>query len=819
MTGTTNVDSGTLILNKTAGIQALGGNVVVGDSVGGDDNDVLIHAASDQIKDTATVRVNSSGLYNLADFNESIASLTLEGGSVTTGTGLLTLGGNVTTLAASGEAPIVTGLLSLGNATRTFTIADDPLLVDDLVVDAAISGGAGAGITKSGPGSMTLSNVNSYTGPTSVTAGTLKVGVIGAIPPVTNLTISGGLFDLNNNNTSVASLAGAAAGTLALGASALTNGSGNTSTTFAGVITGAAGSSLIKTGTGTLTLAGNSPAYLGTTQINGGTVLVNANQGGAAVAIASGATLGGNGTTGAVTSTGGNVSPGTSGIATLNTNGNTVLDSDSTFVVEIGATSGTSDRLNITGSAALNNATLNVTIPGVAPSAGSTFTILQTTTGVSGVFNMAGVPLPDGGTFTVGIRTFSIDYTPTAVILTVQSGSVTTVAGVPNASTFAQNVVITATVAPLGGVGPAPLGTVTFFDVTTSTTLATGISLTPGVGSSTASITVSSLIAGSHVIRADYSGSGTYFTSNGSYTQTVNRAPSSVTAFTSSKNGPLPNFPVFGEQITFFVTITAGSPPEGTVRLVDLSHGNTIIASKNIVAGDSGSISMQVANVPVGTSVIQAQFDGGANFLASTSGAGFAANINQTVTQGATSTSLTSADSTTVFGEPVTFTAIVLPVAPSTATPTGTVTFFDSTTSTTLSTVPLVSGSAQLIVNNLSLGGHAIQATFNDSSGNYSTSFGILTQTISAATTVTTVQSSTPGNASVFGQPVTFTATVNPCAGDHRSHGDRDFRGGQRRPISRLGERIGAGEFHGLQPLAWIAYDRGAVHVKLGEFH
>src|SRR5207247_2251929 len=54
--------------------------------------------------------------------------------------------------------------------------------------------------------------------------------------------------------------------------------------------------------------------------------------------------------------------------------------------------------------------------------------------------------------------------------------------------------------------------------------------------------------------------------------------------------------------------------------------------------------------------------------------------LTQTVTQASTTVALNSSTNPTVFGQSVTFTAAVSPVAPATGTPTGTVTFKDGAT-------------------------------------------------------------------------------------------------------------------------------------------
>ena len=137
-------------------------------------------------------------------------------------------------------------------------------------------------------------------------------------------------------------------------------------------------------------------------------------------------------------------------------------------------------------------------------------------------------------------------------------------------------------------------------------------------------------------------------------------------------------------------------------------------------------------------------------------------DIDQTVNHADTSTSVSSNNNPSIFGQPVTFTATVSVVAPGSGSATGTVTFFDNASN--IGSGPLDgSGHATLTTSALSAGTHNITAHYGGD-GNFNASIGSLpTQTVNQASTTTAVTSN--HNPSVFGQPVTFSATVASGAG------------------------------------------------------
>ena len=130
-----------------------------------------------------------------------------------------------------------------------------------------------------GGGTLVLSGTNTFTGGTSVAAGTFDLSNQNALQGST-LTTGGGLvvFDsaVSSHAFSFGGLAGAAGLNLINNggnAIALSVGGNNQSTTFSGVLTGRNGGSLVKAGAGTLTLAGSS-TFTGGATVSGGTLLL-----------------------------------------------------------------------------------------------------------------------------------------------------------------------------------------------------------------------------------------------------------------------------------------------------------------------------------------------------------------------------------------------------------------------------------------------------------------------------------------------------------------------------------------------------------------
>lgn len=222
-----------------------------------------------------TVNANSGGgtaLFDLNGFSQSVRSLIFGGAggtstsvnSVATGAGTLTLGGDVAFDATGSPlGATLSGLLSLGAATRAFAIADSVNAGSDLTVSAVISGAGG--LTKTGDGTLTFSGANTYTGATAIQAGVLSVNTL------SNLSASSALGAPTTAAAGTIALgSGVSEGTLRYtGAAASTNRVINLAGTTGGGVIDASGagaltltSALTATGAGakTLTLRGANTA-------------------------------------------------------------------------------------------------------------------------------------------------------------------------------------------------------------------------------------------------------------------------------------------------------------------------------------------------------------------------------------------------------------------------------------------------------------------------------------------------------------------------------------------------------------------------------
>ncbi|MDR2327927.1 MAG: autotransporter domain-containing protein [Acidovorax sp.] len=362
LTGNSNFSGG---FNLTAGKVILGSAASIGSGV--------ITASGGTSLDTqAALTLNNNLVLNGALTLTGSNNLALNG--QTSGTGSLVKAGSATlTLNSannhSGGVSLGGGGLILGNSgalgtgalavtanssldvTAASTLANNIVLNSSaltlggsnaLTLGGTISGAASGSLTKNGTGILTLSGASSsFAGGVNLNDGKLIVG--------SNNALGSGLLRTAAGTTLDSAKAVSLGNDVSLGGNLTIAGSSNLG--LGGDINGTGG--LTKAGNGTLTLAGNS-SYTGNTTVNAGTLQVDGSLGsGTTVAVASGATLGGEG----------NIA----GAVTIDNGGHLGLRTGKTLSLGslvLNATSAVDAALGVPDTTALANVSGNLTLDG-----------------------------------------------------------------------------------------------------------------------------------------------------------------------------------------------------------------------------------------------------------------------------------------------------------------------------------------------------------------------------------------------------------------------------------------------------------------------
>jgi autotransporter-associated beta strand protein len=644
------------------------------------------------------------------------------------------------TFDVNGTSPTIGSLAGAGSVNLSALSLAGSLTTGGNNASTTFSGvisGSGGQLVKQGTGTLTLSGANTYTGTTTINAGTFQVGAANAVPGVSAVTVgTGATLNLNNNSATIGSLAGR--GNVTLGSGTLTAGGDNSSTTFSGAISGTGG--LTKAGTGTLTLSGAN-TYTGATAVNAGTLQLGVTDtlpDHSAITIATGATL--------------NLNNNLATIGSLAGAGNVVLGGG--FLTAGGDNSSTTFTGVISGTGGFTK-----------------FGIFGTLT-LSGANTYTGLTTVQAGTLLVN---GSLASTGTVV---VNNNGLTN--GTLGGSGTVGNISAAGVVSP-GGPDPAILrgGNTTFSTGSTFTVKLNGTTVGSGYDqlnvTGTVNLSSSPILKATAGFTAAVGNTFTIITSSGGLSGTVGGLPDNATlaitgqpfrinynsnsvvltrimaAATTTTLATSVNPSVFGQSLTFTATVAPVPPATGIpTGSVTFQEGTTVLMSVPLNA--SGQAAFTTAALSPGLHTITAVYSGDSTFAAS------ASNLTQTVNKANTTTAITSSANPSPFDNSVTFTARVSPVSPGAGTPTGTVTF--TVDGTAQSPVQISNGQAVFSTFMLSVGNHTITAAYNGDGNFNSSTSAPLTQTITKANTTTALTASP--NPATFGQSVTFTAVVTP---------------------------------------------------------
>jgi len=272
---------------------------------------------------------------------------------------------------------------------------------------------------------------NTYSGDTTITSGTLRLGAANTIPngaTAGNVNVNGTL-DLNGFSDTINGLSGTGiVDTLAGGTPTLTVGGNNANTTFNGVIQDSAGAlRLTKIGKGVLTLNGVNTSS-GSTTVSNGALLVNGSLGTNSVTVCANATLGGSGTIGGAVAiqANGQLAPGadTGSAGTVLTLSNQLTLASGSLTTMKVQTGNVGDRI-ATGGALIYGGALVVTNAGGALALNDHFTLFSATN-YSG--NLSSLALPALGAGLGWSNSLSRDGSLTVVAGTVGPAAVTNLA-------------------------------------------------------------------------------------------------------------------------------------------------------------------------------------------------------------------------------------------------------------------------------------------------------------------------------------------------------------------------------------------------------
>lgn len=268
--------------------------------------------------------------------------------------------------------------------------------------------------------------------------------------------------------------------------------------------------------------------------------------------------------------------------------------------------------------------------------------------------------------------------------------------------------------------------------------------------SSTATVIIPASTVGTLTLSIACSSSVSFDCTN-PYTTTVTISKATPTLTINYTPSPA----VSGQSITLNATVTGVGTapiPSGNVQFFD--NGTTL----NAGALSNGATTTTGVVPTTPTHVITATYQGDPNY-------NVVSTTANSTTSGPISTTLTLSTSSTVVtpGQAITFTAVVIPASTGSASPGGTVQFFDGTT--LLGTGTVSNNVATFSTATLSgASDHSITAIYVGDTNYTGSSSPVITVSKTVRPIATTVSLSASSTTFTTGQPITFTATLTPAS-------------------------------------------------------
>jgi autotransporter-associated beta strand protein len=183
--GSTNVAivEGSVLMNRSGGSSTFGDatstpNITIGTAGTVTSATLKAEAATDPFAGKPNLTINHLGTLDLNGRSATATSITMNGGTIQTGAGTISLGtvaGTNLQYTGTTQTATISGFMTLGGVAQTISVANGAAAVD-LDITAGINAGGGTGsMLKTGSGTLRLTGNNGYSGGTTVSQGTLLV--------------------------------------------------------------------------------------------------------------------------------------------------------------------------------------------------------------------------------------------------------------------------------------------------------------------------------------------------------------------------------------------------------------------------------------------------------------------------------------------------------------------------------------------------------------------------------------------------------------------------------------------------------------------